>query len=767
MKSVHVFLTVAGLISSSVGLADDALEAGFAVAQPEFSPVPIWWWSGDRVERDRLREQLERMAEGGIHNAIVLNLAPSGPLYGSAADEPPFLSEEWWDLFAYAVTEGKRVGVKLWFYDQLGFSGAGLQARVVRDHPEFRGVTLQRMVSDVDGPGETELAAPPDGTPLAGFVARLVEKKEEAVAQWLWDRRAGEGVVTRCFRRRFRLDAASGPSHINITCDNGYKLYLNGVELGSESRYGEDGWKTAERYDATPLLRAGENVIAVEAANLGGPGGLLVELMCEGALPEAVVVSDGTFRMNAEAPENWFAPDFDDGAWPPADVLGALPMEPWDGIAGMETGSASTLGAPIENVQDVTGQVRDGRLRVAVPEGRHRVQLFYTVPGGFDYLNPAAGAALLDVVHGEMERRLGPELGKGIAGSFQDEFPAVPHFSILLPEAFQQRTGYDLLPCLPALYDDVTDRFGAPASAEALRAPDGPSTIQVRCDANRVAAEMAEDAFFKPLYEWHERHGLLAGYDQTVRNADPIRGEGYYVDYFKTMRHYSVPGNDMDGDCKPHESIAALYGRPRVWIEAFHSSGWGQTLEEIAVLLHPWLANGATLFDPHAIYYSIHGSYWEWAPPDTGWRQPYFVHYPVLADYVSRLCYVLSQGGLVVEVGVLHPANTVHAYTGFGAPSSAAQQCQDVYWAVQGALRNARIDYLIVDEDSIAGASIDEGRLRIRALGFHVMVLPSARVLNGRTMQQLADFAAAGGTVIVVGSPPTEAAGPTRIAYRT
>ncbi|MFD0536700.1 hypothetical protein ACFQY7_26225 [Actinomadura luteofluorescens] len=29
-----------------------------------FSPVPIWWWSGERLDRRRLRDQLERFAEG-------------------------------------------------------------------------------------------------------------------------------------------------------------------------------------------------------------------------------------------------------------------------------------------------------------------------------------------------------------------------------------------------------------------------------------------------------------------------------------------------------------------------------------------------------------------------------------------------------------------------------------------------------------------------------------------------------------------------------
>ena len=28
-----------------------------------FSPVPIWWWSGEKLDAQRLRWQLERFAE--------------------------------------------------------------------------------------------------------------------------------------------------------------------------------------------------------------------------------------------------------------------------------------------------------------------------------------------------------------------------------------------------------------------------------------------------------------------------------------------------------------------------------------------------------------------------------------------------------------------------------------------------------------------------------------------------------------------------------
>lgn len=124
----------------------DAIFASFTNPPKEYSPVPIWWWSGERLDRQRLRWQLERFAEGGVYNLIVLNLAPTGPLYGADADDPPFLSEAWWEIFLGMCEDARQLGVRIWFYDQLGFSGANFQGEVVRETPRFAGQWLESIV---------------------------------------------------------------------------------------------------------------------------------------------------------------------------------------------------------------------------------------------------------------------------------------------------------------------------------------------------------------------------------------------------------------------------------------------------------------------------------------------------------------------------------------------------------------------------------------------------------------------------------------------
>ena len=107
------------------------LLARFTDPGPQYGPLPIWWWSGARVTRERLRWQMEQLVAGGVRQAVVLCLAPTGPMFGSVADDPPFLSPEWLELFDGACADADELGFTLWLYDQIGFSGANFQGRLI------------------------------------------------------------------------------------------------------------------------------------------------------------------------------------------------------------------------------------------------------------------------------------------------------------------------------------------------------------------------------------------------------------------------------------------------------------------------------------------------------------------------------------------------------------------------------------------------------------------------------------------------------------
>ncbi|MEU6377020.1 glycosyl hydrolase [Streptomyces sp. NPDC046909] len=554
-----------------------ALHRLFEDPPRDFGPTPLWWWSGAKVTRDRLAWQLRRFSEGGVHNLVVINLAPAGPSFGAPADDPAWFGEEWWARFTDACEIAGELGTRLWFYDQIGFSGANIQGSITRRHPEARGRALRTRPAVVSG-GRVPLS-------------------------------------------------------------------------GAETLVGA--------YD-----------------------------------PEGARVDLGT------------APD------------------------GTE------------------------------------VRLVLAVPTAFDYLDPRAVGLLLDRVHHEFDRRVPEYLGNVVAGSFQDELPATNSWSDRLPEAFRARRGYDLLDHLPALFGDG-----------------GPRAREIRADYYAVRAELAEEALFKPLAAWHEERGMLLGCDQShpARSGYPAQSTQIYTDYFRTHRRLSAAGSDHHGDSKVHSSMAHLHGHERVWIEAFHSSGWGGTLEDTYDWLLPFLRSGANLYNPHASYFGTAGGWFEWAPPSTDWRQPYWPQYPAFSRAVARICSIMSWGTYSADVAVLHPTATMQAHIPLDAPvkhfgdarlgahHADVDETQHHYldlcgtnnWLHPriGTLDRHRVSFDVIDDTSVQGAKAADGALRIRDLAYTTVLLPSASVLEEETARRLTELLDTGGRVVVVGRPPESAAG--------
>ncbi|MGW7686639.1 hypothetical protein ACWGID_38215 [Kribbella sp. NPDC054772] len=551
-----------------------------------FAPIPLWWWSGDQVTDERIDWQLDQFVAGGVHHLVIINLAPRGPLVGAYADDPAWFSQAWWDRFGHTCAAADRRGMKIWFYDQLGFPGTGanIPGSLTREHPWVAGRKLVRTdLADLD---TDDLAELDEDTFVGAYAVN---------------------------GRRYTLDE----------------------------------------------------------------------------LPDAQ-------RSGAQ-------------------------------------------------IDVITSQ---------------RTSL--------DYLNPEATRLLFDYVHGEFERRVPQYLGTVIFGSFQDELPPVNTWTPRFAERFVELKGYDLLDELPALFRSGDDR-----------------AAKIRTDYYEVRTALAEQAFFRPLGEWHERYGMLLGADQShpARSGWPTQSTQLYSDYFRTHRWYSALGSDHNGDAKVHSSMAHLYGHDRVWMESFHSSGWGGTLEETYDWLIPFVGSGADLYNPHATYFGTFGGWFEWAPPSTDWRQPYWGHYPHFAAAVARLCSVANWGTFVADVALLHPATTTQALVRLDTVTNTSAEglgllgdeypevdrAQELYVGLSGegnwfnpkpgALDGAGVPFDVIDDASIQAATIDGDALAARDQRYRTVVLPGAIVLEPGTVTALADLLDAGGAVITVGAVPRLASG--------
>ncbi|HEX5635747.1 MAG TPA: glycosyl hydrolase, partial [Gammaproteobacteria bacterium] len=242
---------------------------------------------------------------------------------------------------------------------------------------------------------------------------------------------------------------------------------------------------------------------------------------------------------------------------------------------------------------------------------------------------------------------------------------------------------------------------------------------------------------------------MLFGCDHGGRGRDVTE----FGDYFRTQRWMSGPGNDQPYlyrdiiKNKVASSIAHLYELPRTWLEGFYGSGWGTSSEEVADATFVNFAMGHNLLSLHGLYYTTHGSWWEWAAPDNHWRQPYWANMSDFLKCSERLSYVLSQGHHRCDVAVIYPVAAVEAnLKGKESVSTAFAVATDLY--------PAGIDFDFMDFESLDRCLIRDKELNVSGEKYKILVLPAMSAVRYSTIEKALDFYRSGGIVIAVGALP-------------
>ncbi|MBU0639511.1 MAG: hypothetical protein KKB50_11650 [Planctomycetes bacterium] len=356
-------------------------------------------------------------------------------------------------------------------------------------------------------------------------------------------------------------------------------------------------------------------------------------------------------------------------------------------------------------------------------------------PKSIDPLNPKTGQETVARFFQRFEDRLPGESGRTLNFFFSDELDfgiGGKLWTDTFAAEFQKRKGYDLLPVLPGLFADI-----------------GPQAPRIRLDYADVLVILTEEAFFKPLFRWHYDRGMLFGCDHGGRGKDVVE----FGDYFRTQRWMTGPGNDapfLTADVvknKVASSIAHLYERPRVWLEGFHSSGWGTSTADLTKATFRNYVHGHNLLSLHGLYYSTHGGWWEWAPPCNGFRMPYWPHIREYLLFVQRLSYLLSQGAHRCDVAMLYPVTPMQA-------DMYGKEAVETAFALAQRMVDAGLDFDFIDDGSLARAEIRDGALHVAGEQYRVLILPHMTAVRAKTLEQAQRFKRAGGLVLAVGGVP-------------
>ena len=358
------------------------------------------------------------------------------------------------------------------------------------------------------------------------------------------------------------------------------------------------------------------------------------------------------------------------------------------------------------------------------------------VPRSFDPMHPDCGKMLVDMFFAEFERRL-PDLKPGTLNYFfQDELLFGCDVKRLwrknLRERVKEKYGYDILGFLPHLFDDLGD-----------------FTPKLRMDAADARAELMEEGYFKPVYDFHASRGMIYGCDQSSRGKQPDE----FGDYFRAVRWFTAPGNDTPGRAadmikvKVNSSIAHLYQRPRVWLEGYHSSGWGTTPESITAPTSDNFLFGANLLNLHGLYYSTNGGFFEWAPPDFHFRMPYWDDLERWLLKYRRLAALLTTGTHRCDAAVYYPVSSCDYGENAG-------QCVGATFAVAEYLMERGMDFDFIDWQSLERAECAGGTLNVSCERYRALLFCGVDCVRYSAVRKAKDFLNSGGAVVFFGLLP-------------
>ncbi|MEM7262776.1 MAG: hypothetical protein AAF488_12355, partial [Planctomycetota bacterium] len=128
---------------------------------------------------------------------------------------------------------------------------------------------------------------------------------------------------------------------LTATGDNSVRVYLNGTSV---LRSGQ--WETPLSHEVSDQLQLGENVIAVEAVNEGGPAAVALSLSLGDQL---LVVTDEQWRGATAPAPGWRGASESGSGWEPVDVVGPVGGEglPWTDRVSWLTFQEAPLVEPV------------------------------------------------------------------------------------------------------------------------------------------------------------------------------------------------------------------------------------------------------------------------------------------------------------------------------------------------------------------------------------------------------------------------------------
>ncbi|MDR1602711.1 MAG: glycoside hydrolase family 2, partial [Tannerella sp.] len=780
------FLAVTAMLLVQ-GCNKDRLAEDFASPPETMTTGVYWYWINDNISKEGVIKDLYAMKEAGINSVFIGNIGDQPTSYGKVK----LFSDEWWDILHAAMKTAGELNIEVGMFNCPGWSQSG--GPWIKAEQSMRHLAASETLITGGGKVSVRLPVPPQLSFYKAWSSTYVNN--EGKSPDFQDVRTLAIPVPDDYRLNLFDVTGARVTAANMRPLKDASISSPSLDTQPSSplqvKYVVPKGEEASIVLKLPQPQDARSLVIYPASHCWGEGELQARVngvfvtvatypFCRTSLspfvgftPFAPVVA-GFDRVTSDEYRILFRRTDSDAAigkiaLSPTAILDRYPEKTlarmyqganpawteykWTSVFATPAGSHSETAIAPAEVVDVTDRVQaDGTLVWDAPEGKWLVLRMGMLPNGvlvapvspegegleMDKLNPAFMQHHFDSFLGEVMRRIPAEDRKTFRVAVMDSWEkGGQDFTDHFIDSLRARYGYDPTPFLPVLTGHLV---GSPEQSE-----------RFLWDVRQLAAEMVSnnircfnDIIHKHgLYSWIENYGdwgfpaepLLYG-----KHADRVGGEFW-------------PGGDYMRYIDIAASCAHIYGKPRVYAEAFTSgAGYNHYPYSLKLEGDDAFASGMT---GSILHVYIEQAYEDRYPGVESWfgvefnrKNTWFPHIDLFTTYLKRCGLMLEQGLPVADVACFLGEDVPVNSGPFGLNPGAAKDGVSVPVLPKG----YRADY--VNSDIIINSmSVKNGRIVLpHGVSYSLLVLPPLKTMRPEVLKRIERLVAEG--AVVLGEAP-------------
>ncbi len=647
------------------------LKAIFENPPQEAKPWVFWYWMNATVSKEGITADLEAMKASGIAGAYLMPIqGPKNPPY---SDKPVVqLTPEWWEMVDFAWKEAERLNLQIAMHASDGFALAGGPWIT----PEL---SMQKVVwadTVITGNRKIEIQLPQP------------EKKEnfyKDIAVYAYPAPPHAGPDT--YTITPEISSSVKDQDVSVLTTKGNKQKFR----SADNCWIQYAFKTPFTCRSIHIRTGGNNYQAqrliIESSN-DGKNFTKVTRLIPPRHGWQDTDEDFTYAIEPTTAKYFRfvydkkgtepgAEDLDAAKWKPVFKVNEIVLSGQPKINQYESknGSVWRIGKPTtddeipnadcilaDDLVSITQFVDDkGNLSWDAPEGQWTILRMghtstghtnYTGGGGLglecDKFNPEAVKLQFDNWFGEAVKKAGPELVQKVLKIFHvDSWECgSQNWSVVFPEEFKKRRGYDIYGMLPVM-------SGLPVDNAA-------SSENFLHDIRQTIAELIIDSFYKTMANEAHHHGCSFS-AECVSPTMTSDGMLHYKEVDLPMGEFwfRSPTHDKPNDMLDAVSGAHIYGKNIIQAEGFTELRmmWDEQPGNLKTLQDRNYALGVNKLVYHVFTHNpwvdrkpgmtLNGVGLLFQRDQTWWKQG-----KAWVEYATRCQSLLQQGNPVTQVAV-------------------------------------------------------------------------------------------------------------------